>query len=88
MTKNEFLVMFFEGSQIFGGVFDGSLVKGPGLFILVDAIYLSLETHDIYDTPDMGTLNGTDSVSQSVSDTPGTRDATHLKRCPLMSFSP
>ena len=45
-------------------------------------IYLSLETletHDIYDTPDLGTLNGTESVSQSVSDTPGTRDATHLK---------
>ena len=45
-------------------------------------IYLSLETletHDIYDTPDLGTLNVTESVSESVSDTPGTRDATHLK---------
>ena len=42
-------------------------------------IYLSLETletHDIYDTPALGKLT----VTESVSDTPGTRDATHLKR--------
>ena len=39
----------------------------------------TLEAHDISDIPDMGTLNVTDWLSDSVSDTPGTRDATHLK---------
>ena len=33
------------------------------------------KNHDINVTPDMGTLNVTDTVSQWVSDTPGTRDA-------------
>ena len=34
------------------------------IYILIETI----ETHDIYDTPAMGTLNGTDSMSDSVSD--------------------
>ena len=42
-------------------------------------IYVSLETLETHDIYDMGTLNGTDWLSESVRDTPGTRDATHLK---------
>ena len=37
---------------------------GLCIYIYIYVSLETLETHDIYDTPDMGTLNGTDSVSE------------------------